>query len=387
MDTGCNGNMSEFSNGTLLDNETDAFGPQPQNQYDAVVLVIKRIVLPFICTVGVSGIFLTLIVLSRRNMRTSTNCYLMALSSADMMFLLILATSLLDHQFVPHSPSFYLFIIYITYAAIFMQIFLLASIWLTVLLALERYVAICKPFLAERLCSVGKARAAIILVYILAFICRLSHFWEEQVHSFYDPTKNTTIYYISGSDLSTNEHYIQWQPWIVDSIISSILPFIMLVLLNTRLIWEVRKSSKYLRSHQLLPPVHSTSSSAQNSASNSSSSSVQREELQVTIMLISVIMVFLLCQLPYVFYTAVQSTVNKYTWQPHYLLLRFVTIMLLALKSAINFVLYCCFSEKFRNALRRVLCLDRCSWRKMGRNYKARASISALSTTTKETFL
>ena len=58
---------------------------------DALETAVYRAVLPVICVFGVLGILLTLIVLSRKTMRTSTNCYLMALSIADLVFLALLA--------------------------------------------------------------------------------------------------------------------------------------------------------------------------------------------------------------------------------------------------------------------------------------------------------
>ena len=126
--------------------------------------IIHRIVLPAICACGILGIILTVIVLSRKTMCTSTNCYLMALSIADLLFLLILATTLADNQFVQHSKSYYAYVIYVTYSTIFMHIFLLASIWLTVILAVERFIAICRPFLASKMCTVKKARILILII-------------------------------------------------------------------------------------------------------------------------------------------------------------------------------------------------------------------------------
>ena len=353
-------------NFTNSDNTTESYQPSLETE---AVIIIKTILLPMICSLGIAGTVLTLIVLSRKNMRTSTNCYLTALSVADLLFLVILATSLLQGEFVPYSTEFYHFIIYITYAAVFMQVFLLASIWITVILAVERFIAICKPFLAATMCTLTKARIIICVIFALALITRLSHFWEDQATKVFNTETNTSFFYITGTELSTNEQYIKWQPWIIDVVISSLLPFILLVVLNTRLIWEVRKSTKYLQSNQML---------------SGSSSAAQREEIQVSIMLISVIVVFLLCQLPYVLYTAVQSLVNKYDRQPHIILFRFVTILLLALKSAINFLLYCGFSEKFRAALKKALHLDVCLRRLKGEGMHP-PSISAFST--KETDL
>lgn len=112
--------------------------------------VISNIILPIVCLCGIAGIVLTIIVLSQKHMSTSTNCYLVALSSADLAFLVLLTTSLLEEPVhSEHSGRQYLEL-YITFASIFMKITLMASIWLTVVLALERYLAICRPFLAAK---------------------------------------------------------------------------------------------------------------------------------------------------------------------------------------------------------------------------------------------
>lgn len=63
---------------------------------DLFSLVIGRFVLPLICMFGIVGIVLTVIVLSQKNMTTSTNSYLLALSIADLLFLIMLLTVWVD---------------------------------------------------------------------------------------------------------------------------------------------------------------------------------------------------------------------------------------------------------------------------------------------------
>ena len=327
--------------------ENDSGMEEDEFKLPLIARIIQRIILPIICCMGIVGIILTLIVLSRKTMHTSTNCYLMALASTDLLFLLILATHLQEHQFVVFSKHYYHFIIYVTYSGILMQMFLFASVWLTVMLAVERFIGICKPFLASAFCTVQKAGITIFIVYLIAVVCRSPNFWENKVKTITHSSLNHSLTYIEGSALSTDGHYIVLYPWVVDGILTSILPFLILVYLNSRLVWEVRKSTQYLQRNQMLSPPAC-------SDSNGGNSRVEREELQVTIMLISVIVVFFICQAPYVIYTALVS-INKYLlYSDNLRNFRYVAILMLSLKSSVNFVLYCWFSEKFVVTFRRI---------------------------------
>lgn len=76
----------------------------------------------------------------------STNCYLTAMAVADLVILLILTLHVLIDQ-VPDCQvkleDFVTAFVHVT--TIFAQIALFASVWLTVMLAVERYIAICHP--------------------------------------------------------------------------------------------------------------------------------------------------------------------------------------------------------------------------------------------------
>jgi hypothetical protein len=67
--------------------------------------VVGHFVLPVICVFGIVGILLTVIVLSQKDMMTSTNCYLLALSVADLLFLVMLITVWLDLFFERETPG------------------------------------------------------------------------------------------------------------------------------------------------------------------------------------------------------------------------------------------------------------------------------------------
>lgn len=312
--------------------------------------VILRVVLPIICVFGILGILLTVVVLSKKNMHTSTNSYLMALSVADLIFLILLATVLAEECFVPNTTPFFNYMIYATFAAIFMNIFLLTSIWVTVMLAVERYIAICQPFLATKLCTVQKAWVIIAIIFVVAFLCRLPNFWENSIVTVYDTFTNQSWAYPAPNNFSENEHYVSIYPWAIDGVVTSIVPFLLLLVLNAALIWEVKKSTKYMASNLGLGAK--------------SAATAQREERQITFMLIGIIIVFFICQAPYVIYTAIVSmlkTMDQYAViSPGFMLFRSITMLLLTLKSAINFIIYCWFSEKFRATLKRTLCREWC---------------------------
>ncbi len=345
-------------NSTLFGMEDNGIGVAGESSMEAASRIILRIVLPTICTSGILGIILTVIVLSRKSMCTSTNCYLMALAIADLLFLILLANWFIQHRFVPHSNAYTMFRIYATYAVIFMQVFLLTSIWLTVMLAVERYIAICRPFLATKICTVTRARIIIIGIYVFALMCRLPNFWEHKVVTYADPLTNTSLTFIMETDFAYDPNYMTVYPWFMDGVVASMLPFILLLMLNVRLIWEVRKSTQYIQRNLMV---------------DGAANCVQKEELQITIMLISVIIVFFLCQAPYVIYTAIAS-INSYssstgiTSSQTFMLFKAITKLLLTLKSAINFIIYCWFSEKFWATLKQIFCMQRCMPRKRKRS-------------------
>ncbi|XP_074646112.1 sex peptide receptor-related protein 2-like [Tubulanus polymorphus] len=332
----------------LYKNITTGHITQPTHNIGRGYDIVYRTVLPVVLIIGIIGIIMTVVVLSRKTMWTSTNCYLTALAVADLLFLIILSTRLLD--FIDKDHHVHMFVIYFHYAKIVMNANLLASVWLTVVLAIERYTAICKPLHATIICTVKRARIVIVAIFVIAFVCRSPNFFEAYVveeSSLQIP--NETQWQLAYTELFDNDTYHSVYTWLVDGILTAILPFLSLTVLNILLIYELRISTRFMR--QNLVPMHEMANY------------VSREERKITMMLISIIVVFFILQAPYVAYNATLAipVLNRRIMKiPGFQIFRYIAIALIAIKTAVNFALYCWFSERFWTTFKKVFCIERC---------------------------
>ncbi|XP_005098695.1 sex peptide receptor [Aplysia californica] len=306
---------------------------------------LKSVVEPTICCGGIVGILLTMVVLSRKTMCTSTNCYLTALAVADLLFLLLLSARIIVErvagcEFRLSSEK----TIWDVYSIVLMNTFQCLTVGVTVMLAVERYIAICHPMRAMTLCTVKRARIIIGIITVVAFILRSPKFLDIEIGY----TK-----LVSGEEILT----VRWvylynealYTYIVKGALLTVLPLLALMVLNIRLIVEIRRSSRYLKYHLGTDwRVRSVVSS---------------EELKITMMLVSVIVTFFIFHGPFMVYGLMiasndyiapesQSKTNTY--------FKHTCNILLALKSSCNFILYCWFSEKFWTTFKRIFCLHHC---------------------------
>jgi len=147
---------------------------------------------------------------------------------------------------------------------------------------------------------------------------------------------------MESTEFAFSDSYTTYYPWIVDCLLMSVIPFIILLILNVLLVVSVRRSTRYLDQNSL-----------RSYTPGSMHPSAQRDEYQITIMLISTVVVFFICQAPYVIYTALIN-VNKFHPSAGLFQFHYIVMVLLTLKSAVNFIAYCWFSGKFRSTLKRI---------------------------------
>lgn len=301
--------------------------------YSVAQFITGLIIYPIVCILGIIGNTLTLIVLSHKDMATSTNVYLSALAVSDTIKLIndffyfimvVLQDQNLDKDMKIIS-NFY------PYAHYIFNMSVCVTAWLTVSVAFERYISVCHISRAKEMCTISKAKIVSTVVFLIMIILTIpSALRYEAIHNM-DNMTNVTCYKVLPSSLGNNSHFMDPYTWIQNSL-RSIIPLVVLIFLNARIINELRKQR-----------VKGKKLSSRN---------------RITLMLIAIIIFFTVCIMPDAFMSLFfgfgyvdESNLVKG--------IREITDSLLAVNSAFNFVLYCSMSKIFRTTFSKIF-LTRC---------------------------
>ncbi|KAG8183902.1 hypothetical protein JTE90_002470 [Oedothorax gibbosus] len=302
--------------------------------------LVQRILVPSIMTVGIVGNIITIVIMTRRRMRSSTNYYLAALAIFDMMYLIFTFILSLSHYPRIPDPDNYVYWSLRPYILMLTDASSNSSVWLTVTFTVERYIAVCHPMKGKVFCTESRAKKAIVGVFLICFAFTFPTPFEWKVSEKFNEKTNSTILTLTHSEMGSNNLYKTIYYWMT-VVLFTFIPFILLAIFNSFLI----------RSVHLSKVQRSTMTRGGETSDNS-------QENKITIMLIAVVILFFFCQLP----TACQLLYITFMEDPDArqmdLLAGLGNIFnfLMSLNSAGNFVLYCLLSQKYRRTFVQIFC-------------------------------
>ena len=289
---------------------------------------------PTVCLFGLTGNVLSIVVLSQRKMKSSTNTFLVALAISDGIKLIndssyFLVILLLNVDPATGEKAYgYLY----PYAHYFFNMSVCITAWLTVSVAAERYILVCHATKARQLCSIHRARLTSILVFVsMSLLTVPLALRYRTVHVFSNVTNTSTIK-VEVTELWQNPKFVTAYTWI-QNLLRSIVPLFILCTLNYFIVQALRRTRA---TRKRISGRH-----------------------RITLMLISVIVVFLVCVTP----DAVMSSFFRFGYYDANFLVRGVreiTDLLLTVNSAANFVLYCTFNKVFRRQFLTLFCHHCC---------------------------
>ena len=209
-----------------------------------------------------------------------------------------------------------------------------ATIWVTVLVAVTRYIAIYLPLRASRWCTVSKAKKQLAFVLLFAVLFNIPNFIAYRVeHVKYDNGKT----YVTYSGLLSYKLYYKVYGNILYFIFNLVLPVFILIWLNIRMIQALKA---FRRTRIEMQSVR------------------QQQDNNITFVLIIVVTVFIVCQVPALINWVMWNVAPDETRQcgGFQFYLRPIANMLVIFNSAINFVIYVLFNKRFRHVLIQTAC-------------------------------
>ena len=243
--------------------------------------IIYTVFVGTLVVVGVIGNIFALVVFWKESITSSALFLFQCLSLIDSALLLYVFPMYAMHSFVVYTGWLQGYwaihpytIVYLLPLALTAQT---ATIWVTVLVAFTRYIAICLPFRASRLCTVSNAKMQLTFVLLSAVLFDIPKFMEYRVK--YVTYDNGTTYSAAAaySRLLTNKLYNIVHDNILYFIFNLALPVFVLTLLNIRMIKALKASRRTRIEMQSVR---------------------QQQDNNITFVLIIVVAVFIICQVP-----------------------------------------------------------------------------------------
>ena len=358
-------------NGTrraIMDESYPEFYSPVNSVYDKYILYIQAIIIPVVCIIGIIGNSLNMVVLTRKSLKSYNDSMeraayvgLFSLAVSDMMFCVVT----IPHGLYPHMHTFFnkkgFWMYYKAYGMQLISTCTMCSTWLTVLMAVTRYLGICHPLKARRLINVTWTKFAVIAIFVLSFVFNIPRFWEYKVMRICIDSE--LRYYLDVGYFVENTRLF-WAFQCIWAIFGHFIPLLMLVSSNICLIRAFR-ASKQIRKQCLV-------------RCNSSHDPLQN---RITPTLIVIVLMFIVLVSPSETIQFFVSMFYESQTSEEYMLARAVMTVMVAVNFAFTFVLYCVINVHFRRTLRElVLHLTHCRMGKKkstGRRLRGYVSVSS----------
>ena len=302
-----------------------------------VVLIVTAVIIGLF---GLVGNIMAFVGFQKQSKKTSTSFLFQALAVADSLVILancltqivaclqiyILNLHLLANVYNGAKLSELLaWITFIVYPLSEMTI--LASISVTVLLAVTRLIAVYFPMRARRLCSIARVRCSVAAVVIFAIVYNLPLYVMKTVST--NTYRNRTFTYATFKKAK----YYAWFMNYGRPVVYCAIPLLLITVITIALIIKLRSLDKR----------------------RAALTRAQRLSNKTTRVLIAVLVVFFVCSLPHPLCVLCLSSLFRCTFS-HLRYFNWSIYFLYIVNSSVNFLIYTSLSRQYRAVISQVCC-------------------------------
>ncbi|XP_061184731.1 sex peptide receptor-like [Saccostrea echinata] len=300
-----------------------------------------------VCSLGIGLNILNAFIWSRKCMRSSTNLILTMLAITDclcLFFYLIYSSYLFiatgPSQLLYH-PKVWMFVVVITFHEFIA--FHTTSNWLTISLAIFRYIKVCHPNAAKVWCNKRRAKLTVVIVFVTTAMATIPFYFYYEVYNVSEDYPTLTGYWIRKTNFARNN--IDYQTillWLY-GVIFKVCPSIAMIILSALMIRKLHKAQKRQRVFTVGRESH---------VSN------HRGYCRTTVMLIVILMIYVLMELPIgisAFTSGLQGGESHFFYFLLYSEVGDILDMLTLLNASVNFAVYFALSHQFRTVLKGIV--------------------------------
>ena len=335
----------QWTNGTSI--------PTMDSSFVQVEKYLVKYAIPTISVFGIIGNILNIAVLTRHHFKKtitklelSSHLGLLALAVSDLLFCALTLPGTLKpdckskifHMCIYKNVNFWMY--YKAYHSALISIFVTSSTWLTISMAISRYLALCHPLRVREFIGPTSTKISVCVVYSMAILFNLPKFWIFKVR------KLGHLGYWIDTDVTLNGSpmYIAFK-WLW-AIFGTFLPLAILVFCNVGLIRALYESSRMRRTYR----VHVKSNT--------------ETHHRITPTLIIIIIGYILLVAPATILQFFEDYILKKDKDRNengkgisdYMIAMNVFNMTQTINFAFNFALYCAVNVYFRKALIQLFC-------------------------------
>lgn len=313
-----------------------------------------------VCVFGILANILNVVVLSRKNMISPTNAILIGLAVADMLVMCFyLPYTLLEFvqqkdndcilDDVPVACRSYAAIVYTLVYSNATVVFHTVSTWLTVALAVWRWMAVTFPSQTRNVCSMRRAQIAIGSTYLATAIACIPNYITFTVHEVIAKSRTygqpVVSYKVDFTVVSHFESIRKFNFWMY-SVLMKLVPCIALTVLSTALVRALCEADERRRRLKARPNSQAGAASGNTPAEPPSAN--QRSSDRTTRMLLAVLLLFLITEFPAGILSLLSGILGDSFFERYYLRVGDILDILALINSSVNFILYCSMSRQFR---------------------------------------
>ena len=307
-------------------------------------LLSTRVVVA-IAAFGLLGNILNLIILTRKSltktmhrMEKSSHMGLIALSLSDMLFCIAVIPQVGTYRNRFAYRGWEFIMLYRMYSPGVINTFIMMSTWLTVTMAMQRYLAICHPIKARQVVGLSFSKWSVVVVFLFCVLTNIPRFFFDSIYV--QHCKDGTVRrYIWIGPMKRNEDVMMMYLCLC-FVFGLLLPICALTFCNVNLIRALQRSSRLRRM-------------CSNEVYNKSRDFETTH--RITLTLIVIVVMYTLLVTPAEVANFMKGIANTKHKVYHY---NFATTVLNTAQSinfAFNFILYCFINTHFRKTLKHML--------------------------------